>query len=54
MGLIVDAAFTQADGHAERIAALAMIEPRADRPGRFTSVPIKATMVRTSSMNFDP
>ncbi len=31
-GLIVDACVTTADGHAERIAALAMIEPRADRP----------------------
>lgn len=31
-GLIVDACLTRADGHAERIAALAMIEPRADRP----------------------
>lgn len=31
-GLIVDACLTLADGHAERIAALAMIEPRADRP----------------------
>ena len=31
-GLIVDACLTPADGHAERIAALAMIEPRADRP----------------------
>jgi transposase len=31
-GLVVDACLTQADGHAERIAALAMIEPRADRP----------------------
>ena len=30
-GLIVDACLTAADGHAERIAALAMIEPRADR-----------------------
>src|ERR687884_401012 len=28
-GLIVDACVTQADGHAERIAALAMIEPWA-------------------------
>ena len=28
--------FTQADGHAERVAALALIEPRADRPGRIT------------------
>ena len=35
-GLIVDACLTQADGHAERVAALAMIEPRADRPGRIT------------------
>jgi hypothetical protein len=31
-GLIVDTRLTQADGHAERIAALSMIEPRADRP----------------------
>jgi transposase len=31
-GLVVDACLTQADGHAERIAALHMIEPRADRP----------------------
>jgi transposase len=31
-GLIVDACLTQASGHAERIAALAMIEPHADRP----------------------
>jgi transposase len=30
-GLLVDACLTGADGHAERIAALAMIEPRADR-----------------------
>ena len=35
-GLIVHACLTRADGHAERIAALAMIEPRADRPGRIT------------------
>jgi hypothetical protein len=35
-GLIVDACLTQADGHAERVAALALIEPRADRPGRVT------------------
>jgi transposase len=35
-GLIVDACVTQADGHAERIAALAMIEPWADRPSRIT------------------
>jgi hypothetical protein len=31
-GLIVDACLTPASGHAERIAALAMIEPHADRP----------------------
>ena len=31
-GLVVDACLTEANGHAERIAALQMIEPRADRP----------------------
>lgn len=35
-GLVVDACLTRADGHAERIAALAMIEPHADRPHRIT------------------
>jgi transposase len=35
-GLIVDACLTEATGHAERIAALHMIEPRADRPTRIT------------------
>jgi IS5 family transposase len=35
-GLVVDACLTQAGGHAERMAALAMIELRADRPGRIT------------------
>jgi transposase len=35
-GLIVDACLTSADGHAERIAALAMIEPRADRSRAIT------------------
>ena len=35
-GLLVDACVTQADGHAERIAALHMIEPRADRPQAIT------------------
>jgi transposase len=35
-GLIVEACLTQADGHAEREAALAMIEPRADRPCAIT------------------
>ena len=32
--LVVEACLTHADGHAERHAALAMIEPRADRPVR--------------------
>jgi hypothetical protein len=35
-GLVVDACLTEADGHAERIAALHMIEPRADRPRPIT------------------
>lgn len=35
-GLVVDACLTRADGHAERIAALHMIEPHAERPGRIT------------------
>ena len=35
-GLIVDGCVTQANGHAERTAALAMIEKRADRPNRIT------------------
>jgi transposase len=34
--LFVDACLTKADGHAERVAALHMIEPRADRAGRIT------------------
>jgi transposase len=35
-GLLVDACLTEADGHAERVAALHMIEPYADRPRRIT------------------
>jgi Transposase DDE domain len=35
-GLLVDACLTSADGHAERVAALHMIEPRADRPQAIT------------------
>ena len=35
-GLVVDACLTLADGHAERVAALHMIEPRADRPHSIT------------------
>jgi transposase len=34
--LFVDACLTQADGHAERVAALHMIEARADRPKAIT------------------
>jgi transposase len=34
--LLVDACLTLADGHAERVAALHMIEPRADRPAAIT------------------
>jgi transposase len=35
-GLLVDACLTFADGHAERVAALHMIEPHADRPQAIT------------------
>jgi transposase len=35
-GLLVDACLTLADGHAERVAALHMIEPHADRPTAIT------------------
>ncbi len=35
-GLLVDARVTLASGHAERLAALAMIEPYADRPTAIT------------------
>ena len=35
-GLLVDACLTHADGHAERVAALHMIEPHADRPQAIT------------------
>jgi Transposase DDE domain len=35
-GLVVDACLTEANGHAERIAAPHMIEPRADRPRPIT------------------
>jgi len=35
-GLLVDACLTRADGHAERVAALHMIEPRAERPRAIT------------------
>jgi hypothetical protein len=35
-GLVVEACLTEANGHAERIAALHMIEPRVDRPRPIT------------------
>jgi transposase len=35
-GLLVDACLTPADGHAERVAALLMIEPHAERPCAIT------------------
>lgn len=35
-GLLVDTCLTLADGHGERVAALHMIEPRADRPRAVT------------------
>lgn len=35
-GLLVDACLTLADGHAERVAALHMIEPHAERPTTIT------------------
>ena len=35
-GLLVNACLTRADGHAERVAALHMVEPRADRPCTIT------------------
>lgn len=35
-GLLIDACLTLADGHAERVAALHMIEPYADRPTAIT------------------
>jgi hypothetical protein len=41
-GLVVDACLTPADGHAKRIAALHMIEPRADRPQAITLAADKA------------
>jgi len=35
-GLLIDACLTLGDGHAERVAALHMIEPHADRPQAIT------------------
>jgi IS5 family transposase len=50
-GLVVDACVTPADGHAERIAALHMVEPRADRPQPLRRAPTKPTTPRISSTN---
>ena len=44
----LEACLTRADGHAERHAALAMIEPRADRPVRITLGADKGYPPRTS------
>jgi transposase len=41
-GLIVDAVTTRASGHAERLAAIALIEPRADHPRPITLAADKA------------
>ena len=38
-GLVVDACLTPADGHAERVAALHMIEPRAAAAYNLTRLP---------------
>jgi transposase len=41
-GLVVGACLTRADGHAERVAALALVEPYADRPRAITLAADKA------------
>jgi hypothetical protein len=50
-GLIVDACLTEANGHAERIAALHMIEPRADRPRPITLGADKASTPWQASLD---
>ena len=53
-GLLVDACLTRADGHAERVAALHMIEPRADRPAGDHARRRQGAMTRrTSSTSCD-
>jgi hypothetical protein len=49
-GLVVDACLTEADGHAEREAALAMIEPR----GASLLAPTRAMTWKTSSTSCAP
>jgi hypothetical protein len=46
-GLLVDACLTLADGHAERVAALHMIEPPLTGRQRSHSAPTKLTMQTT-------
>ena len=53
-GLLVDACLTRADGHAERLAALAMIEARADRPVAVTLVRTRPQPRETPRPSFDP
>jgi transposase len=48
-GLLVSTCLTPADGHAERVAALHMIEPYAERPGGSRSAATRLTTRRTSS-----
>jgi hypothetical protein len=57
-GLVVDACLTEANGHAERIAALHMIEPRrpaeADHAGRRQAYDAEAFVNELRSMNATP
>src|SRR5438874_6883320 len=53
-GLMVDARLTRVSGHAERLAALDMIEPRADRPRDHARRGSVATMLPSSSRNYGP
>ena len=53
-GLVVDACLTEANGHAERIAALHMIEPRADRPTPITLGDAEDFVNELRSMNATP
>jgi hypothetical protein len=48
-GLLADTCLILADGHAERVAALHMIEPRADRPRAITLGADNAYDTETSS-----
>jgi hypothetical protein len=50
-GLVVEACLTEANGHAERIAALPRIEPAPTGRNLSGSAPTKPTTPRISSMN---